>query len=155
MLPERRVVTFRYRSMPVPIKVTCIQEQISLTYSAGCKTYAADAGDLPVIFAEDCKRGNLDQLVGTRPSQPKGKIAEEFLADCKSARSWANTLLSGLPAGADAEAYQAPSMLEWLPMPPTAHSSDALLRGCFPRGPQSDASKLRAIRGIGTHISLA
>jgi hypothetical protein len=53
LLPEKRTVTCRYRGMPVPMKVTCVQDEISLTFACAIKGQAADAGDLEPVFAEE------------------------------------------------------------------------------------------------------
>ena len=53
MLPEKRQITCRYRDMPVPLKVCCVQDEISLTFACAIKGQAADAGDLEPVFAEE------------------------------------------------------------------------------------------------------
>ena len=61
MLPEKRNITCRYRSFPMPLKITCVQDEISLTFACALKSQAADAGDLESVFAEEPHDvGNFD-----------------------------------------------------------------------------------------------
>ena len=53
-LPCRRLVTFQYREFKVPIKISCVQEQVSLAFACAVKGMAVEARQLQAIFAEDC-----------------------------------------------------------------------------------------------------
>lgn len=53
-LPSRRLVTFQYRDFKVPIKISCVEEQVSLAFACAVKSMAVEAGQLQPIFAEDC-----------------------------------------------------------------------------------------------------
>jgi hypothetical protein len=52
-LPARRIVTFDYRGFRVPLKVSCLEEQVSLAFASAVKGIAVETGMLQPIFAEE------------------------------------------------------------------------------------------------------
>jgi hypothetical protein len=52
LLPEKRAITRRHRGMPVPMKITRVQDEISLMYACAIKGQAVDASELEPMVAE-------------------------------------------------------------------------------------------------------
>ena len=53
LLPEKRAITRRHRGMPMLMKITRVQGEISLTFACAIKGQAVDASELEPMFAEE------------------------------------------------------------------------------------------------------
>ena len=53
VLPEKRTMACHCRGMPVPMKITCVHDEISLMFACAIKGQAVDAGELEPVFAEE------------------------------------------------------------------------------------------------------
>ena len=63
MLPTRRDVSFKYRTMKINIKVTCVEEQCNLAIACATKGLAVETQLLRPIFAEDFGQTQMGNLL--------------------------------------------------------------------------------------------